>query len=61
MFEDAGREWPIQAGGCNSGNALQGALEGRRRAGALFGETTRYLLVYEEGSVGDVTEAEVRS
>jgi hypothetical protein len=46
-------------GGCNSRNALQGAPEGRRRAGALFGETTRYLLVYEEGSMGEVTEAEV--
>lgn len=45
----------------NAGCALQGAPEGRRRAGALFGETTRYLLVYEEGSVGDVTEAEVRA
>lgn len=34
--------------------------EGRRRAGALLGETTRYLLVYEEGSMAGVTEDEVR-
>lgn len=34
--------------------------EGRRRAGALLGETTRYLLVYEVGSMAAVTEADVR-
>ena len=28
-------------------------------AGALQGETTRYLLVYEEAHIGQVTEAEV--
>ena len=44
----------------NPGTVLQGTPEGRRRAGALMGETTRYLLVYEEGSMGDVTEAEVQ-
>lgn len=40
---------------------MQEVAAGGRRAGALIGETTRYMLVYEEASIGDVTEDEVQS
>ena len=40
---------------------MQVAPQGRERAGSSVGGTTRHLLVFEEGSIGAVTEAEVAS
>lgn len=39
----------------------QGRMGGGRLAGALQGETTRYLLVYEEAQIGKVSKEEVEA
>ena len=63
LLEAAREEYDAHSAGdmrcCNSASALQVAPDGRQQAGALTGETTRHLLVYHEGSMSDVTEAEV--
>ena len=63
MLEAAGEEYAAHSAGkmrrCNATITLQVAPDGQQQAGALIGETNRHLLVYHEGSMGDVTEAEV--